>query len=146
MMNRLLQVRRAVSAALCEPRMLDIISSREWCMIHKYCDSLKMFRKTTQVILVEDKPTLCPYIPTVYGLKQILTTSIEQKRATPNTIRLRNNLILSLNTRFHFINDSEPLVIAMLLDPRIKDRVLTEQKKVSAHKLLHFTVMQYVVP
>ena len=144
MMDRLLQVRRAVSAAVRESQMPDTISSHEWYMIQEYCDSLKMFKEATQVITIEDKPTLCRYIPTVYGLKQILTTSIEQKRATADTIRLRNNLLLSLNTRFDFIDDSETLVIAMLLVPRIKDRVLTEEKKVSAHKLLHSAVMQYV--
>ena len=144
MMDRLLQVRRALSAALWEPGMPDTLSSREWCMIQEYCDSLKMFKEATEVITMENKPTLCRYIPTVYGIKQILSTSIQQKRATPDTLLLRNNLLHSLNTRFHFIDDSEPLVIAMLLDPRIKDRVLTEQRKVSAHKLLHSAVVQYL--
>ena len=117
----LLQVRHALNAVLGKQRMPMPISRREWCMIQEYCDSLKMFKEATQVIIIEDKPTLCRYIPTVYGLKQIFATSIEKKRAIPDTIRLRNNLLLILNTRFQFIDDDEPLMIAMILDPRIKD-------------------------
>lgn len=182
MMNRLLQIRRAISAVLSESQ------------IEYYCDALKMFKEATLITTVAQAPTLSRYIATfaeseesnlqkllkgqvitegkpslilnrlrglndgrcddsvmrtifveqlpVHMLKKMLQNLSQQQASNP-AIDLQNNLLLGLNIRFNFIDDCQVLIIAMMLDPRFKDRLLPEGKKESAHTLLQRTIMEY---
>ena len=142
MMNRLLEVRRPLSAVLSDARMPGNLTRTEWTHIQHYCDSLKIFKEATLIATVDTAPTLSRYIPTVHMLKKILINSSQQQASNP-AIDLQNNLLLGLNIRFNFIDDCHVLIMAMMLDPRFKDRLLPGEKKESAHSLLQLKIMEY---
>ena len=56
----------------------------------------------------------------------------------------RNQLLSKLNERFNFIEEAKSLFIAMLLDPRIKDMLLSGDKKAWANTVLRSIALEYL--
>ncbi|XP_076670955.1 zinc finger BED domain-containing protein 4-like [Andrena cerasifolii] len=83
MMNRLLQVRLAVSAVLSDPRLPENLTGTEWSKMKYYCHSLEMFKEATLFTTVDQAPTLSRYIPTVHMLKKMLINLSQQQGSNP---------------------------------------------------------------
>lgn len=111
-------------------------------MIQEYCTSLKIFKEVTCIITLENVPTLPRYIPTMYGIQQSLTEMAKDKDAV--TSAFRKQLAFEIEYRFDFINDSDTLTTAMLIDPRVKDKLLPVTKKESAYAVLRLIVAEHL--
>ncbi|XP_076301646.1 zinc finger BED domain-containing protein 4-like [Lasioglossum baleicum] len=128
MLNRLMNVRRALHTVLCEPRMPDAITSREWAEIEEYSTCLKLFKEATEIMTVENTPTLPRYIPTVYGIRDTLMNMLENDNPS---------------SRFYFATSTDSLLVSMILDPRIKNRLLPIERKEQAKDILEKFANKY---
>ena len=127
--------KKALDVVLCEPRTPGHLTKCEWSKIEQYCDALQVFKDATMIMTRENEPTLCRYMPSIYGIRKTLTSPVQSDDT--NSSHFRQNLLEELNVRFNFINDSEPLILAMILDPRTKDRLLSGDEELAAHRVLH---------
>ncbi|XP_053995744.1 E3 SUMO-protein ligase ZBED1-like [Hylaeus anthracinus] len=141
MLHPLLQIKHALSSVLCEPRMPDNLSSYEWCLIKHYCDTLKILKEATLIMSEESSPTLCRYVPIVYGIQKTLTDIIHQTFEIDNS--LPHHLLNGLINRFQFVHSNDLLTLSMISDPRVKDKLLDENTRINARKLLEDTVLKY---
>ena len=144
MLARLLQLRKALTTVMGGEGMRNTINSCEWSMIHEYCTTLRLFKDATHVLTTEDAPTLSRCIPAIYGMKETLMAIIA-KDNTPNTLQFTKNLLIEINRRLDFIENSKTLILAMLLDPRVKDRLLSAEKKREALVILELVASNYMV-
>ncbi|XP_076301910.1 E3 SUMO-protein ligase ZBED1-like [Lasioglossum baleicum] len=142
MLNRLMNVRRALHTVLCEPRMPDAITSREWAEIEEYSTCLKLFKEATEIMTVENTPTLPRYIPTVYGIRDTLMNMLENDNPSEISV-LKNNFIIELGSRFYFATSTDSLLVSMILDPRIKNRLLPIERKEQAKDILEKFANKY---
>ncbi|XP_076283019.1 zinc finger BED domain-containing protein 4-like [Lasioglossum baleicum] len=145
MINRLINVRRALHHVLCEPDMPDLFTAREWTEMEKYSTYLKLFKEATEMMSVQDTPTLPSYIPTVHAIRDRLT-KIQENDSDSEVAKLKRNLITELDARFSFATNMECLVASMLLDPRIKDRLLPMERKDEAKAVLNKFATTYSKP
>ena len=140
MLERLIKVRSAINAVLCEPDMPHHISSCEWSRITDYRDCLKVFKEATDLMTQANTATLSNYVLTIYGLRQ----TVGNINNCDAIAAFRNQLLSKLNERFNFIEEAKSLFIAMLLDPRIKDRLLSGDKKAWANTVLRSIALEYL--
>lgn len=143
MLSCLLQVQYAINTVLCQRGMPDIITSSEWSRIEEYCDLLGLFKQATLLMTVEDSPTLCRYISSINYLRKSLSCQMNDTISNGGS-QFRQDLLEELNDRFDFIDTSETMIIAMILDPRVKDRLLLAGAKDSAHTTLYSFANKYL--
>ena len=132
MLSRLLQVQHAINTVLCQRGMPDIVTNSEWSRIEEYCDLLGLFKQATLLMTVEVSPTLCRYISSINYLRKSLSCRINDTISNDGS-QFRQDLLEELNDKFDFIDSSETMIIAMILDPRVKNQLLSADAKDSAH-------------
>ncbi|KAK2579106.1 hypothetical protein KPH14_000884 [Odynerus spinipes] len=131
MMKRLMEIRIPLSIVLSEPGMPDNITSREWDALDNYIKVLE--------VLAEKQPTLCRYLPIIIGLHQSIDANLNDYRhGTLNDFA--TNLKSSLTTRFQFAYTCEPILFAMLLDPRVKNRLLDDVQQQHVFDILQMRI------
>ncbi|XP_076660133.1 zinc finger BED domain-containing protein 4-like [Halictus rubicundus] len=106
---------------------------------------IDLFKEATEILTVENKPTLPRYIPTIFGIRDTLMSMLEMDDVE-ETLFFKQNLIFDLGSRFKFATTTNCLVVSMILDPRIKDRLLSTEKKQEAIELLHAFAIKYEKP
>ena len=138
MPQRLIKVRPAINAILC--KQPHHISSCEWSRIEDYRNCLKVFKEATDIMTRANTVTLSTYVLTIYGLRQ----SVRNTNGSAAISAFRNQLLNQLNERFHFIEEAKSLLVTELLDPRIKDRLLSGDKKAWVNTVLLSIALEYL--
>lgn len=128
MLNRLLEQRRAITWLLPELKCNTELSSTEWSLIEQAVNTLKSFYLATLNISSECV-TAAEVIPTVYGIKNEITSLSEQ---TTGLKGIQKDIIHSLKTRFKDLENNKTFAIATLLDPRFKKTVFASPDSCNA--------------
>ncbi|XP_076284838.1 E3 SUMO-protein ligase ZBED1-like [Lasioglossum baleicum] len=129
MMHRLLLLRAPLNMTLLEDNMPQNLNNDEWNTIEKIVNTLNPLKEATDIMSGETYPTLSQYLPMYTGLMTILQEEIEQSNMNAEICR---DLCQALKERFDLIAKSDPIIIATLLNPRFKDRFLSEEMREQA--------------
>lgn len=135
MMKRLLELRTALGAVLSFPNMPKSISNDEWDIIEMYTEALGPFKEATVLMSGEKYPTLSSYIPIVKGLKKA-TEDFVNENAGKKCSNLGKKLLSAVKARFTDICENEAFLLAMVADPRYKNRFLKGEEKLKAENAL----------
>ena len=105
-------------------------AENEWEDIEKYVEVLAPIKEATVLMSGDSYPTLSQYMPVIEMLKMALSSEdamkVDENSKTSDPDDFDASLYVAIRQRFQFVDsDNDPLVFAMLLDPRFKDRFLT---------------------
>ena len=111
------------------------LTEEEWVRIDTYARSLEPFKTATVMLNADSYPTLSQYFPIVKVLRDMCCEYVAGEDQTK--VDLAQNLYDAVEERFHFVNlDNEPLLLAMIVDPRYKIKILGPNQKAEAQSLL----------
>ncbi|XP_008205139.1 zinc finger BED domain-containing protein 1 [Nasonia vitripennis] len=123
MFDNLLKLRTTLYAFLKElsspPEML---TESDWETISCYVQVFSLLKQASKLMSEEVYPPLSLYLPTIRGILELMESMNLNNQ-------LSMQLIRSICSRFGHINTNESMIIAMVVDPRFKTRLLSDDEK-----------------
>ncbi|XP_014224450.2 zinc finger BED domain-containing protein 6-like [Trichogramma pretiosum] len=104
------------------PLLPEKLTKSNWESISVYIKIFGLLKQASNLMSKEAYPPLSLYLSTIRGILEL----IESENWTD---KLSAQLINSICSRFSHINISEPIIIAMVADPRFKTHLLLEDEK-----------------
>lgn len=129
MLERLVEVREAISADLAVNPDIANLTNAQWKMAGGLVKMLAPFKEATEDLCGETYPTLSMVIPILHCLDK-QTCNIITTAESGSGIVFARNLVKSLKSRLTLLNKQEnTYLISMCLDPRYKMAVLSPEEK-----------------
>lgn len=104
------------------------LTEKEWESVSEYVEILEPLKEATVLMSGDTYPGLSQYIPVIETLKKAAVThdtEMEIDEENSNENALVRSLCVALQQRFAFAaTHNDPMVFAMILDPRYKDRFI----------------------
>ncbi|XP_014211530.1 zinc finger BED domain-containing protein 6-like [Copidosoma floridanum] len=123
MFDSLLRLRGAVRAFLQESPDLQLTDT-DWESMERYVGTLAPLRQATEMLSGEPYPPLSLYIPTARAVFELV------RSASSLDDCLADRLGGAMCSRFgRALNANESMVVAMVLDPRFKTRLLSDEER-----------------
>lgn len=123
MFNNLLKLRTTLNIFLQDQSSIpEKLSEADWEQIYSYVQIFSLLKQASNLMSKELYPPLSLYLPTVRSILELM-----ESMKLNNQLSAR--LIRSICLRFGHINTNESMIIAMVLDPRFKTRLLSEDEK-----------------
>lgn len=119
------------------------MTGREWQALEDYKEILAPLKDATVLMSSDTKPTLPSYIPMVISLTEWARDCTTKMSAQGKALARR--LLFSMEKTFGSVKHDETLVLAMLIDPRYKDRFFTTRdEKVDVHRKLSVKTLSLI--
>ena len=125
MLKRFLQLKRAINDLNSNDdlNLPETLTRDEWKILTSYVSVLSNLTEATKLMEGENYVSASLYVQIILGLKTVL-------EPTENTDTFERALLETLkskiNARFDPVIQSEPLIIAMVIDPRFKTRLVSD--------------------
>ena len=116
---------------------IPTLTQHQWSLVDKVVALLDPFEQVTKQ-LCNDDSTLADVIPTVTALRMTLSSMHDASGVDS----MKDELLSEIKRRFENIEKEHLLVVATLVDPRYKDRLLSAENKVRAAEALTHEVQQ----
>ncbi|XP_037816343.1 zinc finger BED domain-containing protein 4-like [Lucilia sericata] len=126
MIKRFMEQKMAVSLYSEEKSDIENLTTEEWDQLKNIVDALESIYEATTDISA-DTATISLIIPLIEMLQSTLN-------GTDDADQLQNYLKAALNEKFKFIETSPLLIMSTLLDPRFKNKYLSETQMSIAEK------------
>ena len=139
MLQRLLELKVAITAARAELDVPNELSSSNWTLAEKTVKILQIYEEATREAS-GNYPTAGVIIPVVNSIIR----SLEITDGYAGAMKMKREMLKSLKDRYKHMESNEYYAIATLLDPRFKQRVfsssssaaLAKQMLLAAHEQL----------
>lgn len=116
-----LQLREPITLLLLEPDETEYLDNDDWQYIREYVNVHAIFYEATNMMEGEKYPSSSLYIPTITALLYSLSPmSTEYENFTDREKTMSDELHAAIEARFGDLLDNQKLIMAMILDPRIK--------------------------
>ncbi|XP_011500670.1 PREDICTED: zinc finger BED domain-containing protein 6 [Ceratosolen solmsi marchali] len=122
MFDNLLKLRTTLHIFLQElPSPPEKLTEADWESISCYIEVFSLLKQASTLMSEEMYPPLSLYLPTIRGILELM-----ESMNLNNQLSIQ--LIRSMCSRFGHINTNESMIIAMVVDPRFKTRLLSEDE------------------
>jgi len=129
MLKRLVEQRKAVSAANAEADASFDLTAAQWKLAEKVIKLLQPFEEATQDIS-SDSSSIALFIPIVNSLNKLLQVDEEDH----GIMSMKRKMLLSMQSRFARCETEDLYCLSTLLDPRFKNRVFSSQSRMISSK------------
>jgi hypothetical protein len=122
MFDNLLKLRTTLHVFLQElPSPPEKLTEADWESISCYIQVFSLLKQASTLMSEEMYPPLSLYLPTIRGILELMESMNFNNQ-------LSIQLIRSMCLRFGHINTNESMIVAMVVDPRFKTRLLSEDE------------------
>ena len=140
MLKRLVEQRKAISAANAEAGASFDLSAAQWKLAEKVIKLLQPFEEATEDIS-SNSSSIALFIPIVNSLNKLLQVDEEDH----GIMAMKRKMLLSMQSRFASCETEDLYCLSTFLDPRFKDRVFSSQSRmVSSKEMLISTCENYL--
>jgi len=122
MLKRLVEQRKAISAANAEANQSFDLTPSQWNLAEKVINLLQPFEEATEDIS-SDTSSVALFIPIVNSLSKLLQVDDEDY----GIMAMKRKMLLSMQTRFGSCEGQDIYYLSTILDPRFKNRVFSSQ-------------------
>ena len=129
MLKRLVEQRKAVSAANAEADASFDLTAAQWKLAEKVIKLLLPFEEATEDIS-SDSSSIALFIPIVNSLNKLLQVDEEDH----GIMSMKRKMLLSMQNRFASCETEDLYCLSTLLDPRFKNRVFSSQSSMISSK------------
>ncbi|XP_058788781.1 E3 SUMO-protein ligase ZBED1-like [Phymastichus coffea] len=98
------------------------LAEADWETIESYVQMFSLLKQASVLFSEEAYPPLSLYLPTIRGILELMESMNLNNQLSVQLIR-------SICSRFGHINTNQSMIIAMVLDPRFKTRLLAEDEQ-----------------
>ena len=129
MLKRLVEQRKAVSAANAEADASFDLTAAQWKLAEKVIKLLQPFEEATEDIS-SDSSSIPFFIPIVNSLNKLLQVDEEDH----GIMSMKRKMLLSMQNRFANCETEDLYCLSTLLDPKFKNRVFSSQSSMISSK------------
>lgn len=139
MFGNLLKLRTTLQVFLQEqPSTPEKLSEADWELITNYVQIFSLLKQASSLMSKDPYPPLSLYLPTVRSILELMESMNLNNQLSVQLIR-------SICSRFGHINTNEPMIIAMVLDPRFKTRLLSDDEKFTVFDIVKSKMLSLIV-